>query len=269
MSGCSGGKMSMIIKLVKAHLKDTFSYKKIGLFYLSLFVFLIIRLYMFIDYLMIIDQTANLFDWVLYSIGGPVGNTRLLNGFFFLILLFMIIEFCRSIYEKNTFIYYILLTKSNSRLNWIISIFITQFISSIISVLITIKLTFILGIIFFETEGVSFYFDEDIALSLTDNLFIFVSIICGVWVINGLLSVQSLFFETDLSNQAISTIIIIILLLLHIYFPVLDNFNPIAYASLSSFIPYHSHLELTVIFRSGIALLINLILHILSLNSSQ
>lgn len=261
--------MSMIIKLVKAHLKDTFSYKKIGLFYLSLFVFLIIRLYMFIDYLMIIDQTANLFDWVLYSIGGPVGNTRLLNGFFFLILLFIILTFCRSIYEKNTFIYSILLTKSNSRSNWIISIFIGQLVLSIVSVLITIKLTFILGVIFFEIGGVSLYFGESNFLGLTSSLLIVFSIICGVWVINCLLSVQHLFPESDLSNQVISATVMTLLLLTHVYFPILDCFNPVAYASLSSLILYQSHLSLTIIFRSIMSLSINFILFILSLNSNR
>lgn len=260
----------MIIKLVKAHLKDTFSYKKIGFFYLSLFVFLIIRFYMFIDYLMIIDQTANLFDWVLYSIGGPVGNTRLLNGFFFLILLFIIFTFCRSIYEKNTFIYSILLTKSNSRSNWVISIFIGQLILSIISVLIIIKLTFIIGIVFFETGGVSFYFGKTHpSLSLTSGLFFVCSIICGVWVLNCLLSVQHLFPESDLSNQVISATVLTLLLLTHIYFPILDNFNPVAYTSLSGLISSQGHLGLNIIFRIVMILLIKFILFKLSLNSSK
>jgi len=259
----------MITNLVKAHLKDTFSYKKLLLYYLSISVFLIIKLYMFTDHLTVIDQTANLFDWIMYSIGGPVGNTRLLQGFFFLILLFIIITFCRSIYEKNTFIYYVLLTKSNSRVNWIVSIFISQFINSIISVLIIIKLTFLLGIGFFETGGVSFYFTGSSSLNLTSNLFILFSIICGVWVINCLLNIQHLFPESDLSNQAISVIIMTLLLLTHVYFPILDNFNLIAYASLSSFISYQCELGLVIIIRSSVALLINSILFILSLNLSQ
>lgn len=259
----------MIINLVKAHLRDTFSCKKIGFFYLSLVGFLVIRLYMFINYLRVVDQPANLFDWILYSIGGPVGNTRLLNGFFFLILLFIILIFCRSIYEKNTFIYSILLTKSNSRSNWIISIFIGQLILSIVSVLITIKLTLIFGILFFETGGISLYFGESSIMSLPDSLFIVFFIICGVWVINCLLSVQHLFPESDLSNQAISATILMILLFLHVYFPILDNFNPVAYAALGSLVSHQSHLGLTIIFRLIVILLINYVLFVLSLKSSQ
>lgn len=259
----------MIINLVKAHLKETLSYKKILLLYLSIFLFLIIRLYMFTNDLIILDKTANLLDWFLYSIGGPVGNTRLLNGFFFLILLFIIFTFCRSTYEKNPFIYYVLLTKSNSRLHWIVSIFISQLINTIVSVLITMKLTFVLGILFFETDVVSVYLGGSISLSLSNNFFAFLVMTCGIWGLNCLLSVQNLFTDFDLSNQAISAIIMILLLLIQVYFPILDNFNPIAYASLNSLILYQNHLALTIIFRLVIVLLINLSLFLLSINLGE
>lgn len=204
----------MIINLTKAHLRETFSYQKIGLFYLSLIGFLVIRLYMFINYLRVVNHPANLFDWVLYSIGGPIGNTRLLNGFFFLILLFIILTFCRSLYEKKPFIYSILLTKSNSRSNWIISIFISQLILSLVSILITLKLTVLIGALFFDFGGASLYFIESSVLSLTDSFLIGFSILCGIGVLNCLLSVQHLFPESDLSNHTISAIILMFFLLL-------------------------------------------------------
>ena len=151
----------MIVNLVRVHLKDTFSIRKLLIFSLSIIAFLILKLYLFIDFLNIIEQDANLLDWILYSIGGPIGNTRLLQGLFFLILLLLLTTFSRSIHEKNTFLYAILLTKSNSRFNWINSIFISQLIISIVSVLLTIILTLLVGIAFFEISAVSLYFETN------------------------------------------------------------------------------------------------------------
>lgn len=88
-------------------------------------------------------------------------------------------------------------------------------------------------------------------------------------MINCLLSVQHLFPESDLLNQAISATILMILLFLHVYFPILDNFNPVAYAALGSLVSHQSHLGLTIIFRLIVILLINYVLFVLSLKSSQ
>src|SRR5699024_5412795 len=69
----------------------------------------------------------------------------------------------------------------------------------------------------------------------SNKLFVFLAINCGIWGLNCLLSVQKLFTGFDLSNQAISAIIMILLLLIQVYFPILDNFNPIAWSKSFSF----------------------------------
>lgn len=254
----------MIKNLVIAHLRETFTLRKILIFILSLSILLVIRLYMFTNDLKVMDQTASLIDWVLYSVGGPVGHTRLLNGVFFLILLFIVTTLCRPLYEKNAFIYSILLTKANSRFSWITSIFLNQLIVSFISVLITITLSFLLGSFNFDIGMASFFLEGIHAFSYSASVILFFSIVSGVWFINCLMSAQHLFPEIDLSNQAVSVTILMLLLLLHVYFPILDNINPIAYASLSSLISYGTDLKTVIFFRLVVVLVVNTLLTLFS-----
>lgn len=259
----------MIFNLVKAHLKEIFSLKKIALVYISVKLFLVLRLYMFTNELGVIEQSATLLDWVYYSLGGPVGDARLLNGFFFLILLFIIVTFGRSIYEKNPFIYHVVLSKVKSRFNWIISVFISQLINSIIAVFIVVKLSILIGFPHFNSHGISLYFAGSIDVDFLSLLAIFCSIICGIWLLNSYLSIQQLFLNSDFSNQIVHVILMTLLLIIHIFFPFLDNLNPVAYASLNSLLPLSNHLGLTIIFRIAMVLLSNTVLSILSHNSND
>lgn len=139
-----------------------------------------------------------------------------------------------------------------------------QLIVSFISVLITITLSFLLGSFNFDIGMASFFLEGIHAFSYSASVILFFSIVSGVWFINCLMSAQHLFPEIDLSNQAVSVTILMLLLLLHVYFPILDNINPIAYASLSSLISYGTDLKTVIFFRLVVVLVVNTLLTLFS-----
>ena len=237
----------MLGRIVIAHLKITFSLKRLALFCLALLLFLAFRLISFQNYLQLFDREANLMDWLLYSTGGAVGDNRLASGLFFFILLSLLLTFNWSIPGSDPSLSAILLTKLGSRLKGLSGFLLSQVVTVSISLAIILLLSLLMGRYFFPPARAGQFFHWAGSLQAFEMVLVFLPVTFGISILSILHNLQALLTGQDSVNLFLSLAGLLVLIFFHIFCPLLDPVNPVGQASWASYLSNASPQFLTIL----------------------
>ena len=226
----------MLGRIVIAHLKITFSLKRLALFCLALLLFLAFRLISFQNYLQLFDREANLMDWLLYSTGGATNDNRLASGLFFFILLSLLLTFNWSITGSDPSLSAILLTKLGSRLKGLSGFLLSQVVTVSISLAIILLLSLLMGRYFFPPARASQFFHWAGPLQELEMVLVFLSVTFGISILSILHNLQALLTGQNSVNLFLSLAGLLVLIFFHIFCPLLDPVNPVGQASWASYL---------------------------------
>ena len=237
----------MLGRIVIAHLKITFSLKRLALFCLALLLFLAFRLISFQNYLQLFDREANLMDWLLYSTGGAVGDNRLASGLFFFILLSLLLTFNWSITGSDPSLSAILLTKLGSRLKGLSGFLLSQVVTVSISLTIILLLSLLMDRYFFPPARAGQFFHWVGPLQTFEMVLIFLPVTFGISILSILHNLQALLTGQDSVNLFLSLAGLLVLIFFHIFCPLLDPVNPVGQVSWASYLSNTSSQFFTIL----------------------
>lgn len=224
----------MVLKLIGTHLREIFTWKKIIQLYLLVLVVLLLQLYRYHREQLLFDQSGNLIQWVQYSVGGPIGWLWLIQGGFFLTMLAILIYFSRPLYEKNNFLYYILLSKAKTKQQWLLTLIGSQLISSVFSILVVVQLTLIVGVAYWNFT----VFESIITIQNSLKLF---TITMSIWMINTVITLLGqINYQKRLSGIVIAALLML-LMVTSVYIPQLNPYNPLALTMLNNYSQTHEY----------------------------